>query len=84
MKELIRYLVENMYLDFQGDVSFDTVRSFLREDDSREARALLKKLIDDKGIDELLITMADCLKENIQSGVSDDVVREQLHMYSDS
>ena len=37
MKELVRYLLENVYLDFQGEISLDTVRQFLRGDDSREA-----------------------------------------------
>ena len=84
MKELIRYLMQNMYLDFQGDISLETVRGFLREDDSREARQLLSKIIEEKGIDDLLITLADCLKDHIQSGVSEGVVREQLQMYSES
>ena len=84
MKELIRYLMDTMYLDFQGDISLETVRGFLREDESREARQLLSKIIEEKGIDDLLITLADCLKEHISSGVSDAVVREQLQMYAES
>jgi hypothetical protein len=60
------------------------VRQFLREDDSRESRALLAKLIEDKGVDELLLALADVLKEYIQVGVTDDVVREQLMTYSES
>ena len=84
MKELVRYLLENMYLDFQGEISLDTVRQFLRGDDSREARQLLQKLIEDKGVDELLLTLADCLKESIRTGVSDEVVRDQLVLYSES
>ena len=84
MKELIRYLIDNMYLDFQGDISLETVRNLLREDESREARQLLSKIIEEKGIDDLLITLADCLKEHISSGVSDAVVREQLQMYAES
>lgn len=84
MKELVRYLIDNMYLDFQGDISLEQVRGFLREDESREARALLSKIIEEKGIDDLLITLADCLKEHISSGVSDTVVREQLQMYAES
>ena len=84
MKELVRYLLENMYLDFQGDISVERVREFLREDDSREARQLLSKIIEEKGVDDLLIALADCLKEHIRSGVSEDTVREQLQLYSDS
>jgi hypothetical protein len=84
VKELVRYLLENLYLDFQGDISLDTVRQFLRGDDSREAKALLQKLIEDKGVDDLLITLADVLKEHIRTGVNDQVMREQLSMYSES
>ena len=84
MKELVRYLTDNMYLDFQGDISLEQVRGFLREDESREARQLLSKIIEEKGIDDLLITLADCLKDHISSGVSDTVVREQLQMYAES
>ena len=84
MKELVRYLLENLYLDFQGEISLDTVRQFLRGDDSREAKALLAKLIEDKGVDELLLTLADCLKEHIRSGVNENVLREQLGLYAES
>jgi hypothetical protein len=84
VKELIRYLLENMYIDFQGEISLETVRSFLREDDTAEARALLTKIIEENGVDDLLITLADCLKDNLQTGISEQVVREQLRMYSDS
>ena len=84
MKDLVRYLLENLYLDFQGEISLDTVRQFLRGDDSREAKQVLAKLIEDKGVDELLLTLADVLKDHIRSGVSEEVVREQLSLYADS
>jgi hypothetical protein len=84
VKELVRYLLENMYLDFQGDISVERVREFLREDDSREARQLLSKIIEERGVDDLLITLADCLKDHIRSGVSEETVQEQLQLYSDS
>ena len=84
MKELIQYLLENMQIDFQGEITLETVRQFLREDDSREARKLLGKLIEDQGVDDMLITLADCLKEYIQAGISEEVVSEQLRLYSDS
>ena len=84
MKDLIRYLLDNMQLDFQGEITLDQVRMFLREDDSREARKLLGKLIEDKGVDDMLITLADCLKDYLESGVTEEVVSEQLRLYSDS
>lgn len=84
MKELARYLFENLYFDFQGDITTEKVREFLREDDSKEARALLSKIIEEKGIDDLLITLADCLKDHIRTGVSEQIIREQLGTYIDS
>ena len=78
MKELARYLLDNLYLDFQGDVSVETIRGFLREDDSRDARRVLSKIIEDKGIDDMLLVLADWLKENISQGVTDDSVGDQL------
>jgi len=84
VQELITYLLENIQLDFQGELTLDAVRKLLREDDSREARKLLGKLLDDKGIDEMLITLADCLKEYIRTGINEDVVSEQIRMYSES
>ncbi len=84
MKELVSYLFQNLYLDFQGEISVEQVREFLREDESREARQLLSKIIEEKGIDDLLITLADCLREYIRSGVNEDIIREQLQTYSDS
>jgi hypothetical protein len=84
VKELIGYLLENMQLDFQGDVSLETVRGFLREDDSREARKLLAKLIEDEGVDSMLITLADCLREYLREGINEETVSEQLNIYSDS
>ena len=84
MKELIRYLLNNIYLDFQGEITLDTVRGFLREDDSREARKLLGKLIEDKGVDDMLLILADCLKDYLTTGVNEKVVSEQLSIYTDS
>ncbi len=84
MNELARYLVENAYIDFQGGISIEEVRKYLRDEDSREARALLSKLIEDDGVQDLMITIADCLKEHIRSGINEDVVKAQLLTYSDS
>jgi Mn-containing catalase len=84
VKELIKYLLDNLYLDFQGEITLETVRNFLREDDGREARQLLAKLIEDKGVDEMLITLADCLREHLQTGINERVIREQISTYSES
>lgn len=84
MDELVEYLLSNLQLDFSGDLSAEKMRDFLREDDGREARRVLSKVIEEGGIDELLITMADCLRENIRSGISPDIVREQLNLFADA
>ena len=84
MRELARYLLEHALIDFQGEITIEQVRQFLRDDDSREARALLSKLIEDKGVDEMLVTVADVLKEYIGSGINEEIIREQLSTYSES
>lgn len=83
MEELARYLIENIILDFKG-MDVEEVRSFLREDDSPVSRALLSKIIEDDGIDELLFVLADCLQEHLRTGINEGVVRDQLKTYIDS
>ena len=84
MKELARFLLQNCQLDFSGEVTIDQIRQYLRDDDTREARALLAKLIEDKGVDDMLVVVADCLKEHIPHGIDEDTIRQQLNMYSES
>lgn len=84
MKELARYLLQNAQIDFSGEVTIDQIRQYLRDDDSREARTLLAKVIEDKGVDDMLVTIADCLKEHIPAGVDEAVIHGQLSMYSES
>lgn len=84
MRELVRYLLENAVIDFQGEITMEKVRELLREEDSREARSLLSKLIDDKGVDEFLVTIADCLKDHIPAGITEETLREQLSTYAES
>ncbi|MCA9623466.1 MAG: hypothetical protein KC731_30805 [Myxococcales bacterium] len=84
MKELIAYLLKNIQLDFQGEITMEQVRQFLRDDDTRESRKLLGKLIEDQGLDDMLITLADCLKDHIRTGINEETMREQIKIYSDS
>ncbi|MEZ4373194.1 MAG: hypothetical protein AB7K71_00825 [Polyangiaceae bacterium] len=84
MKELVRYLLDNLQLDFQGDITIEKIREFLREDDSREARKLLSRLIEEKGADDLLLALADVLRESIETGVTEDKVREQLNLFAEA
>ncbi len=84
MKQLIAYLLENLILDFQGDLTLEMVRDFLKGDDSREARALLSKLVEDRGVNDFMLTLADVLKDYVRTGVNDDTVREQIRVYAES
>ena len=77
-------LLENIVLDFQGDLSLDKVRDFLHGDESREARALLGKLVEDGNVDDMMITLADCLQEYLRTGITEDVVSSQVRLYAES
>ncbi len=81
---LINYLIDNLMLDFQGDLTLEKVREYLRHDESRDARALLNKLVEDRGVSDMMITLADCLKEYLRTGINEEVVREQIRMYTES
>jgi hypothetical protein len=84
VKQLVAYLLDNVILDFQGNLTLDMVREFLRDDDSREGRALLAKLVEDRGVSDMMITLADCLQEYLKSGINDEVLREQIRTYAES
>ena len=84
MNALISHLIENLILDFQGDLNLETVRNFLRDDDSRDARALLSKLVEDRGVNDMMITLADCLHDYLRTGINEEVVREQIRLYTES
>ncbi|HVR62469.1 MAG TPA: hypothetical protein VMU50_11245 [Polyangia bacterium] len=84
MKQLIAYLLDHAILDFSGDLTLDMVRDFLREDDSPEGRALLGKLVEERGVDDMVVTLADCLQDYLKTGLNEDVIREQIRLYSES
>lgn len=84
MKQLIAFLLDHAMLDFSGDLTIDMVKDFLRDDDSREGRALLTKLMKDGGVEDMIVTLADCLQEYLRTGLNEEVVREQLRTYSES
>ena len=84
VNRLIEYLRQNLMIDFQGDLSVAKVRELLAGDDSRDAKALLTKLVADRKVEDMLVVLCDCLLEPAQRALTDDVVREQLRMYSES
>ena len=84
MNQLIAFLLDHAMLDFSGDLSLDMVKDFLRNDDSPEARSLLAKLVQERGVEDMVVTLADCLQENLRTGLNEDAVRDQLRLYSES
>lgn len=84
MKQLIAYLRENVLLDFQGDLDLEMVRDFLKNDDSREAKAVLAKVVSDGGVDDMLVVLADVLLETVRQALTDDVLRRNLNSYSEA
>lgn len=84
MKQLIAYLLDHMMLDFDGDLTLEMVRDFLRDDESREGRALLSKLVEDRGVEDMMVTLADCLKDYLRTGINDETLREQIRTYAES
>ena len=84
MDKLVAYLVDNLMLDISGDLNLDMVREFLRDDDTRESKAVLAKIVEDGNVDDMMICVADCLKDYLGTGISGDVVREQIQTYSES
>ncbi len=84
VQRLIEYLRSNLMLDFQGDLTVDRVREMLAGDDSRDGRQLLAKLVADKGVDNMMLVLADCLLEHVQASLTDDVMRENIKMYTES
>lgn len=84
MNRLIEYLRQHLMLDFQGDLTVGKVQELLAGDDSREAKQLLAKLIADRKVEDMMIVLADCLLEPVQQALTDEVMREQIRMYSES
>ena len=81
---MIDYLRQHVIIDFQGDLTVAKVRELLAGDDSRDAKSLLAKLVADRKVEDMMLVVADCLLEHVQRSLTDEVMREQLRMYSDS
>jgi hypothetical protein len=84
VNQLIAYLMENLILDFQGDLDLDMARDFLRDDDDPDSKALYSKLVQDGTVDDMILVLADCLRDCIRQGIDEKTMREQLKCYSDS
>jgi hypothetical protein len=84
VNRLIEYLREHLMIDFQGDLSVGAVRELLAGDDSRDAKALLAKLVAARSVEDMMLVLADCLLEPVQRALTDDVMRENIRMYTES
>jgi len=84
VNRLIEYLRQNLMIDFQGDLSVAKVRELLAGDDSRDAKTLMAKLVAEKNVEDFMLVLADCLLEPVQKSLTDEVMREQLRMYTES
>ncbi len=84
MKQLIAYLLDHAMLDFSGELTIDMVKEFLRDEESPESRSLLNKIMQDGGVEEMQITLADCLQDCLRTGLTEGVVGEQLKLYAES
>ena len=84
VNRLIEYLRQHLMIDFQGDLTVAKVRELLAGDDSRDAKTLLSKVVADKKVEDMMLVLADCLLEPVQAALTDEVMREQIRMYSES
>jgi hypothetical protein len=84
VQRLIDYLRQHVMIDFQGDLTVGKVRELLAGDDSRDVKVLMAKLVAENSVEDLMLVLADCLLEHVQRSLTDDVVREQIRMYTES
>lgn len=84
MDKLVAHLMENLIIDFQSDLSLENVREFLRNDNSPEARHLLAKLVEDRGVSDMLVCLADCLKDYVTTGIKPETIQENIVIYAES
>jgi len=84
VKQLIAFLLDHAMLDFSGGLTIEMVKEFLRDDDSAEGKALMAKVMQDGGVEEMQVTLADCLQDNLRTGLNENAIGEQLKLYSES
>jgi hypothetical protein len=84
VKQLIAFLLDHAMLDFSGGLTIEMVKEFLRDDDSAEGKALMAKIMQDGGVEEMQVTLADCLQDSLRTGLNESAIGEQLKLYSES
>jgi hypothetical protein len=84
VNKLVAYLLENAFIDFAGELNIEMVRDFLRDDDSPQARTVLARVVQDGSANEMMVTLADCLKDYLRTGINEEMIREQITLYAES
>jgi len=84
MDELCQFLVKHMILDFDGEVTQESISRLLAEDPSPLAQSLRSRLIEDDGVGDFLIVLSDCLRDKIRTGVTPTNVKKQIEIYVES
>ena len=81
MRDFGKYLIDHLVLDFDGDINMEEMNALLLEDGSPLAHDLRARMIAEGGPDDFLVVLADCLKEYLPQGLSEDVVADQVAFY---
>jgi hypothetical protein len=84
VKQLIAFLLDHAMLDFSGELTIEMVKDFFRDEETPEARSLLNKIMQDGGVEEMQVTLADCLQDALRTGLTESVIDEQLKLYAES
>ena len=63
---MIDYLRQHLMIDCQGELTVSRVREWLAGDDSRDAKALMAKLVAENSVEDMMLVLADCLLEHVQ------------------
>ena len=50
----------------------------------RVVEHLRRHAVEDRGVSDMMITLADCLQDYLRTGISDEVLREQIRTYAES
>jgi len=84
VQKFARYLINHIVLDFDGDITMEMVNAMLLEDGGQVAHDLRAKLLAEGGANDFLLVLADCLKEFLHEGITEDLVKDQVAFYLDA
>lgn len=82
MEKLVQYFMENLIIDFDGDLDIEQMRQLL--DDSPASMKLIEKLQTNDDLNEFFLTMSDALREYIGTGITPEVLHREFEDYAES